>query len=107
MKAGIQMSPENIQPWWRGAISEAWQSKIVRILAFIFVAFEIYNTAVLPAIRGTQEAIISQNRIGQSKAEECSAKLKAIRDTVPTDPAGFAVIDRLVSECRSIVPNTP
>ncbi|MFA5957066.1 hypothetical protein [Hyphomicrobium sp.] len=30
-------------------------NRVVQILAFVFIAFEIYNTAILPAIRGTIE----------------------------------------------------
>ncbi|MFA5957067.1 hypothetical protein [Hyphomicrobium sp.] len=38
------------------AIRSVAGNRLVQILAFIFVAFEIYNTAILPAIRGTFDA---------------------------------------------------
>lgn len=97
---------EDTQPWWGRAAIEIGKSKIARIMIVIFVAFEIYNAAVLPAIRGTQEALITQNRIGQSKAEECSAKFKALMDTVPMNQLGTEV-SRLREECRSLTIDKP
>ena len=35
------------------AATAIWQNKISRTLLFVLLAFEIYNTAVLPAIQGT------------------------------------------------------
>ncbi len=39
------------------AIGAIWGNRWARILILIFLAFEIYNTAILPAIRGTYETM--------------------------------------------------
>jgi glycosyltransferase A (GT-A) superfamily protein (DUF2064 family) len=39
------------------AIGAIWRNRWARILILIFLAFEIYNTAILPAIRGTYETM--------------------------------------------------
>ncbi|MGO9543326.1 MAG: hypothetical protein ACLPPF_00810 [Rhodomicrobium sp.] len=39
------------------ALGAIWANRWARILILIFLAFEIYNTAILPAIRGTYETM--------------------------------------------------
>ncbi len=39
------------------AIGAIWGNRWARILIFLFLAFEVYNTAILPAIRGTYETM--------------------------------------------------
>jgi len=39
------------------AVAAIWGNRWARILILIFLAFEIYNTAILPAIRGTFETM--------------------------------------------------
>lgn len=45
----------------------------VQVLAFLFVAFEIYNTAVLPAIRGTFDAMKARSEADIAKANAAAA----------------------------------
>ena len=40
---------------FRDAASAIWRNRWSRVLLLIFLAFEIYNNAILPAIRGTLE----------------------------------------------------
>ena len=68
-----------------------WHNKISRTLLFVLLAFEIYNAAVLPAIQGTYG-------IGKLKAEACSAKAKAMIDTVPMNEI-YAASAKLKREC--------
>jgi hypothetical protein len=60
------------------AAAAIWRNRWARALILILFALEIYNNAILPAIQGTYN-------IGKIRAEACSAKLKAILDTVPMD----------------------
>ena len=71
------------------AATAIWQNKISRTLLFVLLAFEIYNTAVLPAIQGTYG-------LGKLKAEACSAKMKTIAETMSPDdwPAANAKYKR-------------
>ena len=73
------------------AASAIWRNRFARALLLILLAFEIYNTAILPAIQGTYS-------IGKLKAEACSAKMKAIIDTVPMNEWDKANA-RLKREC--------
>lgn len=73
------------------AASAIWANRFARALLLILIAFEIYNTAILPAIQGTYG-------VGKLKAEECSAKMKAIIDTVPMNELGKANA-KLKREC--------
>jgi hypothetical protein len=57
------------------AATAIWRNRWARALILILFAFEIYNNAILPAIQGTYS-------IGKIRAEACSAKMKAIVDTV-------------------------
>ncbi|MGO9473870.1 MAG: hypothetical protein ACLPWS_10780 [Rhodomicrobium sp.] len=75
------------------AATAIWANKAARVLLLVLLAFEIYNNAVLPAIQGTYG-------IGKLKAEACSAKMKAIIDTVPMNELGAANA-RLMRECGS------
>ncbi len=58
------------------AATAIWRNRWARALILILFAFEIYNNAILPAIQGTYS-------IGKLRSEACSAKMKAILDTVP------------------------
>jgi len=49
-------------------------NKWIQILAFIFVAFEVYNTAILPAIRGTIETQRAQSEAIKADIEAKKAQ---------------------------------
>lgn len=71
------------------AAAAIWRNRWARTLLLVLFAFEIYNNAILPAIQGTYS-------IGKLRAEECSAKMKAIIDTVPMNewPSANAKLKR-------------
>ncbi|MFA5957068.1 hypothetical protein [Hyphomicrobium sp.] len=80
-------------PWWRAAAAELWRSKWTRALAIIFVAFEIYNTAVLPAIRGTFETMKAKSDADIAKADAAAATATVrlpprptLEELLPPDP---------------------
>jgi hypothetical protein len=72
------MTDESSRGLFVQAATAIWNNKIARILLFILVAFEIYNNAILPAVQGTYA-------LAKLKAETCSARMKAIAETVPPD----------------------
>ncbi len=71
------------------AISAIWGNRWARILILIFLAFEIYNTAILPAIRGTYETM-------GIKAETEAKTGKAV------DLSGEGEIERLIARKREL-----
>jgi hypothetical protein len=75
------------------AATAIWQNKISRTLLFILLAFEIYNTAILPAVQGTYN-------VGKLKAEECSAKMKVIAYDLSPDQQR-AALAKFKRECGS------
>lgn len=75
--------PQNPRQLVTQAAIAIWRNRWARSLLLILFAFEVYNNAVLPAIQGTYS-------IGKLRAEECSAKMKAILDTVPMNEWGKA-----------------
>ena len=56
------------------AASAIWSNRFARALLLILLAFEIYNTAILPAIQGTYS-------LEKLKAEAASAEANAKADT--------------------------
>lgn len=76
-----------LPPSLRALAGNRW----VQILAFVFVAFEIYNTAVLPAIRGTFDAMKAQadarRAAGEAEAAAGSAYDPRARAAATVTPA--------------------
>ncbi len=66
-------------PWWRQAAAEIWGSRWTRGLAIILIAFEIYNTAILPAVRGTID-------IWKLRAEAMTANQLYVPFNLNTEP---------------------
>ena len=66
---------------------EIWRNTFARVLILILFALEIYNTAVLPAIKGTYETITAK-----AESEAAAAKAKGVprptlKELIPTPDA--------------------
>jgi hypothetical protein len=65
-----------------------WISKHRQLTAIVTVILALqllFLVEVLPTIRGTQDVELNRQLIEKARAETCSAKMKAIIDTVPMD----------------------
>ena len=65
-------------PQAAGAI---WRNRWTRALLIIFAAFEIYNTAILPAVRGTLEV-----RKLKAETDAATSTLQDFRSSAPPSP---------------------
>lgn len=59
--------------WWQTTFSEVWRNGWTRALMIIFVAFEIYNNAILPAIKGTYDTERSKSEAVKADADAKNA----------------------------------
>ena len=51
------------------AVSAMWRNSWTRALLIIFLAFEVYNTAILPAVRGTFDTYRARDDARSAKTE--------------------------------------
>ena len=90
------------------AVSAVWSNRWVRILLIILFTFEIYNTAVLPAIRGTIEI---ETLGAERDAAEADARAKTASSVLPSGLAHAAPASdtaspiTTVAGCNSALPD--
>lgn len=72
------------EPMWKSAARTVWANKWARGLAFVAIAFEIYNALILPAVRGTIEV---RKLEAEAKIANTLAPIKPQPDTTTHDKA--------------------
>lgn len=82
------------EPIWKSGIRAIWANKWARFLAFVFLAFEIYLNAILPAIERT---VLLQKTIAETRAS--SGQSLPFPGSRP-DPDAAAITAKCEDACR-------